>query len=253
MNGPRKTDVVHSILEEHWSLLRRQADPPALVEREKSFDFGCLWPFYPFKLPKDKEGVPKTVEVRSGVGWNTELFQTFCSSFSSCFGHQTNFDLQYASQELYVGRSPNKGNYKAVEDLNTIICSRLCKKTSWVARTYLFGRHLEVVGSTEEKIGQLAQVFFGVDSQKAYKLRTQLGSRPDVRSLMLTPLLATSICQQFDSDQCMHGITKHFDGNVPRIRGCPRHNTAVHCSRCRQTPQQHTRRTLSHMFAHLPW
>ena len=94
------------------------------------------------------------------------------------------------------------GNCKAVEGLKIIICSRPCEKTSWLARTYLFDRHLEVVGFTDEKIGQFVQTYFGSESQKARDLQAQLVSRADVRSLMHTPLLATMICRRFDSDPC---------------------------------------------------
>ena len=92
------------------------------------------------------------------------------------------------------------GNCKAVEGLKVIICSRPCAKTSWLAKTYLFDRHLEVVGFTEEKIGQFVESYFGPDSTKAQKLRAQLVHRPDVCSLMHTPLLATMICRRFDSN-----------------------------------------------------
>ena len=92
------------------------------------------------------------------------------------------------------------GNCKAVEGLKVIICSRPCAKTSWLARTYLFDQHLEVVGFTEEKIRQFVESYFGPDSVKAHKLRAQLEDRPNVRSLMHTPLLATMICRRFDSD-----------------------------------------------------
>ena len=92
------------------------------------------------------------------------------------------------------------GNCEAVEGLKVIICSRPCEKTSWLAKTYLFDRHLEVVGFTEEKIGQFVQTFFSSDSTKASELQAQLVNRPDVRSLMHTPLLATMICRRFHSD-----------------------------------------------------
>ena len=92
------------------------------------------------------------------------------------------------------------GNCKAVEGLKVIICSRPCAKTSWLAKTYLFDRHLEVVGFTEEKIGQFIESYFGRDSAKGHKLRAQLVGRPEVQSLMHTPLLATMICRWFDSD-----------------------------------------------------
>ena len=92
------------------------------------------------------------------------------------------------------------GNCKAVEGLKVIICSRPCEKTSWLARTYLFDRHLEVVGFNEEKIGQFIETYFGPGSAKAGDLQAQLSSRPDVRSLMHTPLLATMICRRFDTN-----------------------------------------------------
>ena len=94
------------------------------------------------------------------------------------------------------------GKCKAVEGLKIIICSRPCEKTSWLARTYLFDRHLEVVGFTDEKIGQFVETYFGPESQKAHELQSQLVSRADVHSLMHTPLLATMICRRFDSDPC---------------------------------------------------
>ena len=92
------------------------------------------------------------------------------------------------------------GNCKAVEGLKVIICSRPCEKTSWLARTYLFDRHLEVVGFTDEKLGQFVETYFSAGSEKARDLQAQLVSRPDVRSLMHTPLLATMICRRFDTD-----------------------------------------------------
>ena len=92
------------------------------------------------------------------------------------------------------------GNCEAVEGLKVIICSRPCEKTSWLAKTYLFDRHLEVVGFTEEKIKHFVQTFFGSSSEKARNLLDQLVSRPNVRCLMHTPLLATMICRRFDSD-----------------------------------------------------
>ena len=92
------------------------------------------------------------------------------------------------------------GNCKAVEGLKVIICSRPCEKTSWLARTYLFDRHLEVVGFTDQKIGQFIDSYFGTGSAKAGYLQAQLASRSDVRSLMHTPLLATMICRRFDTD-----------------------------------------------------
>ena len=94
------------------------------------------------------------------------------------------------------------GNCKAVEGLKIIICSRPCEKTSWLARTYLFDRHLEVVGFTDEKISQFVEMYFGSKSQKAHELQSQLVSRADVHSLMHTPLLAAMICRWFDSDPC---------------------------------------------------
>ena len=94
------------------------------------------------------------------------------------------------------------GNCKAVEGLKVIICSRPCEKTSWLARTYLFDQHLEVVGFTEPTIDKFVEEFFSPDIQKARELQHKLESQPDVRSLMHTPLLATMICRRFDDDSC---------------------------------------------------
>ena len=91
-----------------------------------------------------------------------------------------------------------KGECKAVEGLKVIICSRPCERTAWLAKNCPFDRHLEVVGFTEEKIGQFIEAYFRTDLQKAHELQVQLASRSDVHSLMHTPLLATMICRHFE-------------------------------------------------------
>ena len=84
-----------------------------------------------------------------------------------------------------------------------IICSRPCEKTSWLAKYCPFDRHLEVVGFTEEKIGQFVESYFGPGHCKTHELQERLVSQPDVRSLMHTPLLATMICRQFEFNQAL--------------------------------------------------
>ena len=91
-----------------------------------------------------------------------------------------------------------KGDCKAVEGLKVIICSRPCKRMAWLMKNCSFDRHLEVVGFTEEKIGQFIEAYFRTSPQKAHELQVQLASRSDVHSLMHTPLLATMICRLFE-------------------------------------------------------
>ena len=91
-----------------------------------------------------------------------------------------------------------KGECKAVEGLKVITCSRPCERMAWLAKNCPFDRHLEVVGFSEEKIGQFIEAYFRTDLQKAHELKVQLASRSDVHSLMHTPLLATMICRHFE-------------------------------------------------------
>ena len=95
------------------------------------------------------------------------------------------------------------GACKAVEGLKVIICSRPCEKFSWLARNCPFDRHLEVVGFTDEKIAQFIEAYYGPCSQKACDLQAELATRPNVCSLMHTPLLATMICRQFEMDKAL--------------------------------------------------
>ena len=90
------------------------------------------------------------------------------------------------------------GNCKAVEGLKVIICSRPCERMAWLAKNCPFDRHLEVVGFTEEKIGQFVEAYFRANLQQVRELQVQLANRSDVRSLMHTPLLATMICRHFE-------------------------------------------------------
>ena len=89
------------------------------------------------------------------------------------------------------------GTCKAVEGLKIIICSRPCEMTAWLTKNCPFDRHLEVVGFTDEKVGQFVDCYFGFDAQKALALRAHLVKQPAVFSLMHTPLLATMFCHQF--------------------------------------------------------
>ena len=95
------------------------------------------------------------------------------------------------------------GKCQDLPKLHVIICSRPCEKTLWLSKHCLFTRRLEVVGFTEEKIGQFVDAFFSRSPQKAHDLQMQLASRPKVRSLMHTPLLATMICRLFQLEKAL--------------------------------------------------
>ena len=89
------------------------------------------------------------------------------------------------------------GKCQDLPKLHVIICSRPCENTLWLSKNCLLSQRLEVVGFTEEKIGQFVAAFFLQSPQKAHDLQVQLASRPEVRLLMHTPLLATMICRLF--------------------------------------------------------
>ena len=95
------------------------------------------------------------------------------------------------------------GKCQDLPKLHVIICSRPCEKTLWLSKHCLFSRRLEVVGFTEEKIAQFVAAFFTQSPQKAHDLQVQLSSRPEVRSLMHTPLLATMICRLFQLEKAL--------------------------------------------------
>ena len=95
------------------------------------------------------------------------------------------------------------GKCQDLPKLHVIICSRPCEKTLWLTKHCLFSRRLEVVGFTEEKIGQFVTAFFTQSPAKAHDLQVQLVSRPKVRSLMHTPLLATMICRLFQLEKAL--------------------------------------------------
>ena len=95
------------------------------------------------------------------------------------------------------------GKCQDLPKLHVIICSRPCEKTLWLSKHGLFSRRLEVVGFTEEKIGQFVDAFFSRSPPKAHDLQMQLASRPKVRSLMHTPLLATMICRLFQLEKAL--------------------------------------------------
>ena len=95
------------------------------------------------------------------------------------------------------------GKCQDLPKLHVIICSRPCEKTLWLSKHCLFSRRLEVVGFTEEKIGQFVTAFFNQSPQKARDRQVQLASRPEVRSLMHTPLLATLICRLFQLEKTL--------------------------------------------------
>ena len=95
------------------------------------------------------------------------------------------------------------GKCEDLPKLHVIICSRPCEKTLWLSKHCLFSRRLEVVGFTEEKIGQFVTAFFTQSPQKAHDLQVQLSGRPKVRSLMHTPLLATMICRLFQLEKAL--------------------------------------------------
>ena len=95
------------------------------------------------------------------------------------------------------------GKCQDLPKLHVIVCSRPCEKTLWLTKHCLFSRRLEVVGFTEEKIGQFITAFFAQSPQKAHDLQVQLVGRPKVRSLMHTPLLATMICRLFQLEKAL--------------------------------------------------
>ena len=95
------------------------------------------------------------------------------------------------------------GKCEDLPKLHVIICSRPCEKTLWLSKHCLFNRRLEVVGFTEEKIGQFVTAFFTQSPQMAHDLQVQLSGRPKVRSLMHTPLLATMICRLFQLEKAL--------------------------------------------------
>ena len=95
------------------------------------------------------------------------------------------------------------GKCQDLPKLHVIICSRPCEKTLWLSKHCLLSQRLEVIGFTEEKIAQFVAAFFTQSPQKAHDLQVQLASRPDVRSLMHTPLLATMICRLFQLEKAL--------------------------------------------------
>ena len=95
------------------------------------------------------------------------------------------------------------GKCEDLPRLKVIICSRPCEMTLLLSKRYLFHRRLEVVGFTEEKIGQFVEAFFKETPHKAAELQAQLVSRPDVAALMHTPLVATMICRLFQLEKAL--------------------------------------------------
>ena len=95
------------------------------------------------------------------------------------------------------------GKCQDLPKLHVIICSRPCEKTLWLSKHCLLSQRLEVVGFTDEKIGQFVAAFFPQSPQKAHDLQVQLASRPEVRSLMHTPLLAMMICRLFQLEKAL--------------------------------------------------
>ena len=95
------------------------------------------------------------------------------------------------------------GKCQDLPKLHVIICSRPCEKTLWLSKHCLLSQRLEVVGFTDEKIGQFVAAFFTQSPEKAHDLQVQLTSRPEVRSLMHTPLLATMICRLFQLEKAL--------------------------------------------------
>ena len=95
------------------------------------------------------------------------------------------------------------GKCEDLPRLKVIICSRPCEMTLLLSKRYLFHRRLEVVGFTEEKIGQFVEAFFKETPHKATELQAQLVSRPDAASLMHTPLVATMICRLFQLEKAL--------------------------------------------------
>ena len=89
------------------------------------------------------------------------------------------------------------GKCEDLPRLKVIICSRPCEATLLLTKRRRFHRCLEVVGFTEEKIGQFVDGFFKETPHKATELQAQLASRTDVAALMHTPLVATMVCRLF--------------------------------------------------------
>ena len=87
--------------------------------------------------------------------------------------------------------------------LKVIVCSRPCEVTLLLSKHGLFQQRLEVVGFTEEKVGEFVEAFFRQHPQKARELRAQLAGHPDANALMHTPLLATMICRLFQLDKAL--------------------------------------------------
>ena len=95
------------------------------------------------------------------------------------------------------------GKCEDLPRLKVIICSRPCQMTLMLSKRCLFHRRLEVVGFTEEKIGQFVEVFFKETPHKAAELQAQLVSRTDVAALMHTPLVATMVCRLFQLEKAL--------------------------------------------------
>ena len=89
------------------------------------------------------------------------------------------------------------GKCEDLPRLKVIICSRPCEATLLLSKRRRFHCCLEVVGFTEEKIGQFVDAFFKETPHKATELQAQLASRTDVAALMHTPLVATMVCRLF--------------------------------------------------------
>ena len=107
------------------------------------------------------------------------------------------------------------GKCEEVPKLSMVICGRPCERMSWLAKHCLFHRRLEVVGFTEEKIEQFIRSYFRQSRPKAHNMLEQVKSRPEVQTLMHTPLLATLLCRLFRINKALPSThTKVYESAV---------------------------------------
>ena len=95
------------------------------------------------------------------------------------------------------------GECRDLPRLKLIVCSRPCARARWLSEHGQFNQCLQVIGFTDEKIGQFIDAFFALSPRKAHELKSQLSGRSDAKELMHTPLLATLICRLFQFDMAL--------------------------------------------------
>ena len=104
------------------------------------------------------------------------------------------------------------GKCEDLPRLKLIVCSRPCERALQLSKQSLFHQRLEVVGFTDEKIGQFVESFFAASPQKANKLRALLVDRPEVGAPMHTHSHSNA---DVPSIPAGHGIAKHSHRSVP--------------------------------------